>query len=147
MSVCGACSTGTSSSRRSSARAASTARKLTRVDDEADAGADGGDQDAGHGRADDPRRVEETGVECDGVRELTAPDELERERLPPGRVEHEDHAAERRQGVDERQRDRSGERHDGEEHGDRHRGRLCRQHDAARVEPVDDESRYQPRAA
>ena len=35
--------------------------------------------------------------------QLTASDQLERERLPPGRVEHEDHAAERRQGVDERQ--------------------------------------------
>ena len=58
-----------------------------RVDREAGADAPGGDDHAGEGRADDARGVEEARVQRDRVRQLVAPDHLEGERVPPGRVE------------------------------------------------------------
>ena len=68
--------------------------------------------------------LSEARVERDRVRQLPRADHLERQRLPPGCVEHEGDAAERREHVDDRQRRRAGQRHGGERRGDEHRGDL-----------------------
>ena len=99
-----------------------------RVQGEADAGADGRDQDSGDGRSNDPRPVEEPGVESDGVRKLARADHLERERLTARRVEGQGDATERGEHVDDGQGGGSGQRDDGKRDRDDHGGRL-RGHD------------------
>ena len=100
------------------ASAASTARKLTRVEHEADPGAGRGDDQARDRGADHARAVEEPGVQRHGVRQLARPDELERQRLPRRGVEGERDAAERGEHVDDGQRRRPGERDHGEDDRD-----------------------------
>ena len=140
----GSLSTVRSSSSRTSARAVSTARKLTAFSDEAEAGADRGDDETGDRRADDARAVEEARVERDGVRQLARPDHLEGQRLAARRVERERDAAERGEHVDDRQGRRSGQRDDGERDGDRHGARLRRHDELARLDPVGDDSGSEP---
>jgi hypothetical protein len=71
------------------------------IQGETDRDPDGGDQDAGDGRTDDPRRVVEARVECDRILQLAATDELNHERLTAGIIENEDGPPQRRQHVDD----------------------------------------------
>ena len=112
-----------------------------RVDDEAEADPGDRDDDPGDRRADDPRGVDEARVQRDGVRQLSRPDHLERQRLASGPVEHERDAAERREEVDDRERRGSGQRDERERRRDEHRRGLRPDDEEPRLEPVDDRAR------
>jgi hypothetical protein len=64
-------------------------QEADRVEGEANADAEGGDDHARHRRPHYARSVEEAGIERDGVRELLPPDHLEGEGVAPRGVEDE----------------------------------------------------------
>ncbi len=110
------------------------------VDDEADAGAGKGDDDAGDRRSDHARSVEEAGVQCHCVRQRARSDHLIGERLPSGRVEGEGDPAERREDIDDRERRGPGQRDHGERNGDDQRCSLRRHDELSRVHAVGDDA-------
>ncbi len=110
------------------------------VGGEAQAGSEGGDEHAADRRPDDPCRVEERGVERDRIRELGRPDHLIRERLPRGCVEHHHHASQHGEHVHLPWLDVPEQRQHRQERRRDHRGRLCRHHEPARVEPVGEDA-------
>ena len=89
-------------------------------------------------------RVEEARVERDRVRQLVAPDHLEREVLARRRVEDERGAGERGDRVDLPQLDVPEQRDRGEHGGEDHLHRLRDDHGAAVVEAVGDDAGEQP---
>ena len=110
------------------------------VGGEAEAGSEGGDDHAADRGPDDPRRVEERGVERDRIRELGRPDHLVRERLPRGCVEHQHHASQHGEHVHLPWLDVAEQRQQRQERRRDHRGRLRRHHEPARVEPVGEDA-------
>jgi len=90
-----------------------------RVDEEGRDDADPGDEQAAHGRAHDPRRVEGRRVEGDGVDEVHPAHQLGQERLTGRGVEGLGEAGQHRHDADVPVPDASG----GHERGERHRQR------------------------
>ena len=114
-----------------------------RVDREADADAEGGDEDAGERGADHARAVEEARVERDRVRQLLPADHLERERVTAGRVEDERCPGGRGERVREPDDLRAGKRQCRQCQGDDHRRRLRDHDEPPVVEAVRDNARDQ----
>ena len=133
-------SKGTSSSRRIISSPASTARNVTVLIAKQTPDPEGRDQDAGEGGPDDARRVEEAGIQRNGIRQLVAADHLERERVAPRSVEDESGAGENRQHVDDPDRLQAADHEDGERRREEHRDGLSADHEPAVVDSVGDDA-------
>src|SRR6266511_1347558 len=100
------------------------------------------DEHSAERRAEDPRPVEQAGVQTDRVRQLSRPDHAEGERLARGRIQHLHEPHQRGDHVhvpgarDTRQRDR------GDRRREKHLRHLSADHGSPRVEPVHDHARH-----
>ena len=112
------------------ASATSTAAKLAALMANATPDAERPDRQAGHGRADDARRVEHRRVEGDRVADVAAPDDLDHEALADGHVDRVGGAEEQRQDDDHPDLDDTGQREHGEDRGEHHHHGL---HDEDRL--------------
>jgi hypothetical protein len=110
-----------------------------RVRREADAGADGGDEDAGERRPEDPGAVEEAGVEADCIGQLGRSDHAEGQGLARGSVQHLDEPHQRCDHVDVPGLCDARQCDDRNGRGKQHLCDLRADHRPPRVEPVDDD--------
>ena len=117
------------------------------VDCEGGADAEARDQQAADAGPDDPRGIEERGVERDRVRQLVSADHLEGQLLAGRRVEHEHDPRQQGERVDHPNLDDAGEDHSRERRRDHHPDRLRDDDRPPGVEPVDDHAGHQPENA
>ena len=133
-------STGTSSSFRIISSPASTARNVTALIAKQTPTPKAAIRTPAIAGPDHARGVEEARVQRDRVRQLVAPDHLEGERVPAGRVEDECRAGEDREQVDDPERLEPAEHEHGEERREDHRDGLRPDHELAVVDPVGDDA-------